>query len=68
MIDACSGVYEIGARNAISLAELRDIFESKSIFSGVDDTQIPEMMEEGPDARLVVDYARQEFISIGSWG
>ncbi len=67
LIDACTNVYEIGARNTVSLSELRDIFGSKSIFAGVDDTQIPEMLGEGPDARLVVDYAQRELVDIGSW-
>jgi nucleoside-diphosphate-sugar epimerase len=67
LIDVCSNIYEIGARNAVSLAELRDIFGSKSIFTGVDDTQIVEMMGQGPDARRIIDYARQELINIGSW-
>ncbi len=66
-IDANTGIFEIGARNAISLGELRDIFGSKSIFSGADDTQLPEMNEEGPDARLVISYAQQELIDIGNW-
>lgn len=66
-IDVCTGVYEIGARNAVSLGELRDIFGSKSIFSGADDTQIPEIIGEGPDARLVINYAQQELINIGNW-
>lgn len=67
LIDVCSDIYEIGARNTVSLGELRDVFGSKSIFTGVDDTQIPEMLGEGPDARLVVDYARQELINIDGW-
>ena len=67
LIDVCTNIYEIGARNAVSLGELRDIFGSKSIFTGIDDTQMPENFEEGPDARLVINYARQEIVNIDSW-
>jgi nucleoside-diphosphate-sugar epimerase len=67
LIKAVPGCYEIGACNSVSLAELSEYFDSKSIFTGVDDTQIPEMEDEGPDARLVIDYARQEFENLGNW-
>lgn len=67
LITSPSGVYEIGARNAVSLSELRDHFGSKSAFSGPDDTQVPEPGIEGPDANLVFDYARQELETIDRW-
>ena len=67
LISSASGVHEIGAHNAISLSDLRDYCGSKSIFSGSDDTQIPEPGLDGPDANLVLDYARQELESIDSW-
>ena len=67
LIEAASGLYEIGAYNSVSLAEISEIFNSKSTFTGVDDTQIPDMEGDGPDARLVIDYARQEFDSIDNW-
>jgi nucleoside-diphosphate-sugar epimerase len=54
------GLYEIGANNAISLSDLRDYFNSKSVFSGVNDTQIPDYCKDAPDARLVFDYAEKE--------
>ena len=64
LITSPPGIYEIGARDAISLADLRDYFKSKSIFSGVDDTQIPESEKDGPEAKLIFDYARQELENI----
>jgi len=59
LINAPSGIYEIGARNSVSLDELRVFFKSTSTFSGVNDTQIPNS-SDGPDARLVIDYALSE--------
>jgi heptosyltransferase-1 len=35
-------------------------FNSKSVFSGINDTQIPEYCKDAPDARLVFDYAEKE--------
>lgn len=67
LLSSPSGLYEIGANNAVSLSELRDCFNSKSIFSGVDDTQTPDNCEDGPDARLVIEYAREELKDIESW-
>ena len=55
-----SGLYEIGANNAVSLSELRDYFNSKSVFLGINDTQIPNYCKDAPDARLVFDYAEKE--------
>ena len=66
-VDAKSGIYEIGARNDVSLGELRDIFESSSHFSGFDDTQIPDDAEDGPDANLVIEYARKELRRLDEW-
>jgi nucleoside-diphosphate-sugar epimerase len=60
LLSSPSGLYEIGANNAVPLSELRDYFNSKSIFSGINDTQIPEYCEGAPDARLVFDYAEKE--------
>ncbi len=60
-------LYELGANNAVSLSELRDYFNSKSTFSGVNDTQIPDYCDGAPDARLVFDYARDELKDIESW-
>lgn len=59
LINSPSGIYEVGAKNAISLEELRDFFKSPSKFSGYNDTQIPNS-SDGPDARLVIDYALSE--------
>ena len=59
LINSPSRIYEVGAKNAISLEELRDFFKSPSKFSGYNDTQIPDS-SDGPDARLVIDYALSE--------
>jgi nucleoside-diphosphate-sugar epimerase len=66
LVNASSGIYEIGARNSVSLEELRDFFKSPSIFNGIDDTQIPDS-SDGPDARLVIDYALSERNQIQSY-
>jgi nucleoside-diphosphate-sugar epimerase len=66
-LDKPSGIYEIGARNSISLAELQDIFKSTSTFSGLDDTQVLVSESNGPDARLVVEYAQKELENIDKW-
>ncbi len=63
LINASPGIYEVGAKNSVSLDELRNFFNSTSKFSGFDDTQIPES-SDGPDARLVFDYASAEFDKI----
>ena len=60
LLSSPSGLYEIGANNAVSLSELRDYFNSKSVFSGINVTQIPEYCKDAPDARLVFDYAEKE--------
>jgi nucleoside-diphosphate-sugar epimerase len=67
LLEVRSDIYEIGAHNSVALAELRDYFGSKSVFTGPNDTQIPELKGEGPDAMLVVKYARKELLSIDSW-
>jgi nucleoside-diphosphate-sugar epimerase len=60
LLEGPSGIREIGACNAVSLAELRDYFSSTSTFSGIDDTQIPEGATDGPDAREVFRFAEEE--------
>lgn len=67
LINSESGIYEVGARNAVSLGEIRDQCGSASAFSGPDDTQIPEPPTDGPDARLVFDFAQKELQTIDSW-
>ena len=67
LLDAQSDIYEIGAKNSVSLSELRDILGSKSIFNGVDDTQIPLTEGDGPDAMLVVEYALNELAGADNW-
>ena len=67
LLEVPSDIYELGAHNSVSLAELRDHFGSKSVFTGIDDTQIPEIIGEGPDAMLVKEYAREELLSMDSW-
>ena len=57
-IDRLPGVYEIGARNTVSLKEIAEAVNSKSIFSGPKDDQYPINFKDGPDATLVIDYAK----------
>lgn len=59
LINSPQGTYEVGARNSVSLEELRIFFKSRSNFDGIDDTQIP-ISTDGPDARLVFDYGLSE--------
>ena len=67
LLSSPAGLYEIGAKNAVSLSELRDHFNSKSVFLGVDDTQIAGNCDSAPDARLVFEYAHKELKDIESW-
>ena len=67
ILDATSGIYEIGACNSISLREIKEYFGSSSFFSGEDDTQIPESENNGPNARLVLDYAKSELDRLNEW-
>lgn len=60
LLDKADSLIEIGAANSISLDEIRQHFNSQSVFSGPDDTQIPESADGGPDARLVLKYCRSE--------
>lgn len=64
LINSESGVYEIGARNSVSLDQIKKRFNSKSIFQGDDDTQIPLECKDGPDANLVFEYAAVEYASM----
>lgn len=66
-LDKSAGIYEIGARDSISLAELQDIFKSTSTFAGLDDTQVLRPESNGPNARLVVEYAQKELDNIDKW-
>jgi len=60
LLEGPGGIREIGARNAVCLGDLRDHFASASTFSGIDDTQIPEGFNDGPDARDIFRFAEQE--------
>lgn len=64
LISSPPGLYEIGARNSVTLSELAKYFNSRSLFSGKIDTQILEHYEKGPDARLVFEYAKEELKDI----
>ena len=67
LLDVAPGLYEIGARNAVSLAELRDRFSSSSTFTGSDDTQIPDGCPDGPDATDVFAFAAHEQERAAEW-
>ncbi|HUX80463.1 MAG TPA: NAD(P)-dependent oxidoreductase [Alphaproteobacteria bacterium] len=60
MIEGPSGIYEIGARNAVRLGDLSAYFHSTSEFCGIDETQIPENFVDGPNATEVYAYAEKE--------
>jgi nucleoside-diphosphate-sugar epimerase len=60
LLESSIGIKEIGARNSVRLGDLATYFSSKSEFEGVDDTQIPETLDDGPDANLVYNYAKTE--------
>ena len=60
MMEDGNGIKEIGAYNSVCLKDLRDFFESKSIFSGINETQEPENFTDGPDAYDVYRYAKKE--------
>ena len=68
-IAAKSGIYELGANNAVSLGYLSDLFNSSSEFQGADDTQIAncDTRPAGPDATLIIKYAEREFLNIDNW-
>ncbi|MCX5713520.1 MAG: hypothetical protein NT033_01635 [Candidatus Omnitrophica bacterium] len=66
LLEEPGGIREIGARNAVCLGDLRDHFASVSTFSGIDDTQIPEGCNDGPDARDVFRFAQQLRRAYGS--
>lgn len=52
------GVYEIGAKNTITLRDIANAVNSKSIFDGPKDDQYPLNFNDGPDANLAIDYAK----------
>lgn len=66
-LEAPGGIREIGARTAVRLADLRDHFASSSTFTGVDDTQVPEGVAEGPDANDVFAFAELETRRSREW-
>jgi nucleoside-diphosphate-sugar epimerase len=51
------GIFEIGAKNTISLREIANALGSKSLFSGPQDDQFPENFNQGPDAYEVITFA-----------
>lgn len=57
-LEEFSGINEFGARNSISLLEIAEVVDSKSIFSGPNDDQYPIGFVGGPDAREVLEYAK----------
>lgn len=67
IIDLCEkecGTIEIGAKNYVRLGDIRDRFNSKSIFSGRNENQIPKNCYDGPDANDVYIYAQKEIMLI----
>lgn len=56
-----AGVYEIGAKNTITLEELANEVNSKSIFEGPNDDQFPINFNDGPNASLALDFIKSLF-------
>jgi len=58
-----TGIYEIGAKNAISLRNIADQLNSSSTFIGRNDTQIAMSPQyDAPESSLVVQYAKKQLI------
>ena len=58
LLDNNNKLIEIGSKNFISLKEIKTMFNSKSIFSGYDDTQIAKNNGDGPDVKEVLNFAK----------
>lgn len=62
-----SGIIELGPKNSVRLGDIRDFFNSKTKFTGFNDTQIPIDSNFNIDANLVFDYAIEEKNRIHQW-
>lgn len=51
-------IVEIGAKNSISLNDIKLHFKSKSIFKGFNDSQVAINNGDGPDVKEVIDFAK----------
>ena len=67
MIEIDCGIYEIGAKNAVRLGDLRDYFSTSCKFTGYDDTQIPEKAYAFTDVNNVFTFAENEKKRIKEW-
>ena len=56
-IERIPGVYEIGARNTITLRSIAEAINSISTFDGPNDDQYPINFNDGPDAKKAIDFA-----------
>ena len=63
LLEGSTGIKEIGAKNYVKLRDLAAHFSSKSEFEGIDDTQIPDTLDDGPDAQSVYEYAKTELLT-----
>lgn len=54
------GTTEIGARNYITLEEIASKLNSDSVFGDVDDSQVTDNFEDGPDAHDVLNFLAQK--------
>ena len=66
-LEGPTGIQEIGAQGSVRLGDLAKHFNSKSEFTGPDDTQLPENFSDGPVASLIFDYAQAELSRIQDW-
>lgn len=58
ILDTDNQIIEIGSKNFITLEKIKTIFNSKSVFSGYDDTQIAKNNGDGPDVNEVLSFAK----------
>ena len=66
-LEAPGGIREAGACNAVRLADLSDHLSCLSTFTGIDDTQIPEGVPDGPAAEDVFAFAERERLRMAEW-
>ena len=60
MLEEENGICEIGAYNSICLKDLRDFFDSTSVFSGIEEHQEPKDFLDGPNVHDVYNYMKHE--------
>jgi len=67
LLGTSAKIHELGAPNAVRLADIAERFSSASSFEGNEDTQIPNECPDGPDAAEVFAFAEREYAKIDAW-